>query len=58
MTGQGRTGTQIFISQNEIRSSTNCRVNYVSVLEYMPETDYLAPLRAFIVETVHTFLPL
>jgi len=42
----------------EANRSTNCYVNYVSVLEYMPEIDYLAPLRAFIVETVHTFLPL
>jgi len=42
----------------EANSCTNCHVNYVSVLEYMPQTDYLAPLRAFIVETVHTFLPL
>jgi hypothetical protein len=56
MTGQGRTGTQVFISQNEIRSSMNYRVNYVSFLEYMPETDYLAPLRTFIVETVSSHI--
>ena len=42
----------------EANSITNYHVNYVSVVEYVPETDYLAPLRAFIVETVHTFLPL
>jgi hypothetical protein len=42
----------------EAESSTNCRRDYVSVLEYMSETDYLAPLGAFIVETVHTFLSL